>query len=185
MFSYFSPTPIPRFLRKNSTLKISKIIFLQNRRINKIEEVALMNILVCPDCLHGEIVPDYGLYYCHTCKKRVTPIKFPSSSGLAIALRQKAAASSLICRLKEVRVNAKAPCIAIIVSDNIRRCRDFLYHYHLNPNCFKMANSIEALRGIDKNTPIIITHCNNIHDKYFEMRDFIVDRFTNVRYIDY
>ena len=75
------------------------------------------------------------------------------------------------------------PCIAFIVSDHTEICKNFIKHYQLNPNCFKVADNIEKLRGIDKKTPIIFVNCgNNINS---ELKEMIEDRFDSVRYMDY
>jgi len=77
----------------------------------------------------------------------------------------------------------KPPTIAIIVSDKIQCCRDFLGFNQLNPQCFKMADDIHKMHGLDKNMPVIIT-VNSGNDRFREIEQFVLHRFTNVRYMN-
>ncbi|TCL39992.1 hypothetical protein EV210_101192 [Anaerospora hongkongensis] len=80
----------------------------------------------------------------------------------------------------------KLPLIAVIVSTSLHNCCEFLRFNKLNPECFKMVCSIEKLKGISTDTPIIFTHSpDNHYEPYFELRKFATTRFKSVRFIDY
>lgn len=86
-------------------------------------------------------------------------------------------------------INKPSPIIAIIVSNKMKFCKDFLGFHQLNPKMFKCASDLNHLRCTKKDTPIIITHhsMETIQERHEwrELLEFIQYRFTNIRFIDY
>jgi len=74
--------------------------------------------------------------------------------------------------------------LGVIVSSHVEHCRGYLRAKNLNPKDYKCVNMIESLKGISKDTSVIITHFAGSRLVY-EMIDFIKTRFSNVRYEDY
>jgi hypothetical protein len=77
----------------------------------------------------------------------------------------------------------KPPIIAVIVSNRLRNCHDFLRVHGLSPRLFLVANDFSKLQGLNVNTPIIGTH--GYYELPWDVRNDIVDRFNSFRYIDY
>lgn len=72
--------------------------------------------------------------------------------------------------------------IAVIMSDKMKRCHDFLYFHRLNPKKFICAIDAYQLCGLPKNLPIIVTHHGRLDENMYDMFD---NYFVSVRYMDY
>ncbi|MDF2499341.1 MAG: hypothetical protein K0Q77_55 [Anaerosporomusa subterranea] len=83
-------------------------------------------------------------------------------------------------------VRSESPLIAMIVSTSFHRCYEFVCINKLKPASFKIACSVDKLRGISKKTPIIFLYSPFRHtEQYFELMYFVVERFKRVRFIEY